>query len=108
MLDIIHQNGTQKLSASNYYVDLQVSNDPNVVEDPATVPTNIIAYIENYGMLIIAQYDSYDDACAVFAHMVVLDREHGLAVLPKDDPTEIQEFLDSNGYEDYFLRKISK
>lgn len=108
MLELIHQNGLQKIITAVYYVEPPYSSEEEDAESSSIYATTIYALVSDYGMIPVAQYDKLEDARAVFAHLVTLEGEHGLAVLPKDDPAEIQEFLLSDGSIGYFLKKITK
>lgn len=98
MLDLIHQNRTQKISAHTYWVE---KVDPNTDAPEGQTSEgkpyyNIVAIVPDVGPVAIAAYDSENDACAIFAHMVEIDLECGLVVMPRDDEKEIKEFLASS------------
>ena len=106
-MELIHQNGLQKISTTVYYVE-PCYNAAEEGAQPEFQYATIYVLVDAYGMVPVAQYDKLEDASAIFAHMVDLDKELELAVLPKDDPAEIQEFLTvTKGY-DYFHKKIMK
>ncbi len=96
MLDIIHQNGSQKFLAGVYFVDREeIKAEEGKEEEEAKEVFNIVLYIEGLGTVKVAQYDSLDIAYAIFAHMVKLEHVGGLAILPPDKPENIQTFLAS-------------
>ena len=111
MLNIIHQNGTQKLESGNYFVE-KTPTPPSAPgmpkeKDPGTY--SIFAYVNGLDVVEVARYDKEIDANRVFAQMVVLEGNTvdvragivrpSIAVLPEDDPQEIKHFLKSQyGY----------
>ena len=71
MLDLIHQNRTQKISAHTYWVE---KVDPNADAPEGQISEgkpyyNIVAIVPDVGPVAIAAYDSENDACAIFAHI---------------------------------------
>ena len=110
MLEVIHQNGLQKINTKVYYVEPTYSepNPDNEEDKPELLFATIYALVDSYGMVPLAQYDSLDDASAIFAHLVFIERNGGLAVLPKDDPKEIEEFLVTKDFTYQFSANFAK
>ena len=97
MLNIIHQNGTQKFETGNYFIDK--TRPPEGIKEGTEFKTGyiLVAIIEGAGAVTLAEYDNYNDICAIFAHLVKLEKNCGLAVLPIDEKTKIEQFL-ANDY----------
>lgn len=89
MLNIIHQDGSQKFESGTYYV--------NKEEQSYT----IFVIVPDLGEVAVASYDKEEVANAIFAHMVLLEQSLDkagftrpvIAVLPKDNMADVKEFL---------------
>ena len=114
MLNILSQDGKCKYETGTYYVGVCRENLNN------TRPAICIYVPGKDAATIVAVYNNQKDADAIFAHMIFLEGSvqdkmgmfrPTIAVLPKDDPTEISNFLKSNfGYNllKYNLEKNSE
>lgn len=80
--------------AGTYFVDKE---DVKIEEDKEETKEvfNIVIFIEGLGTVKVAQYDKFETAYAIFAHMVRLERVGGLAILPPDVQDNVNVFLTS-------------
>lgn len=114
MLNILSQDGEHKYETGTYYVGMYKES---------LYQSTPVIYVHIPGKerdIAAAFYNSVKDARAIFEHMVFLEGSvqdkmgifrPTIAVLPKDDPTEISNFLKSNfGYNllKYKLEKSSE
>lgn len=107
MLNILNQDGNKKLESGTYYVH----------ENRDSTYYTIFAIVPGLGEVAVAYYNKEEDANAIFAHMILLEGNvqdkmgmfrPTLAVLPKDDPAEISDFLKSNFGYNLFKHKLEK
>lgn len=111
MLNILNQDGTRKYETGTYYAGVYRENLFNVK------PAICIHIPGKDADIVVATYNSQKDADAIFAHMILLEGNvqdkmgmfrPTLAVLPKDDPAEIADFLKSNFGYNLFKHKLEK
>ena len=111
MLNILSQDGKCKYETGTYFVGV-------CREGPNNTRPAIGIYMPGKDTAtIVAVYNDQKDADAIFAHMVLLEGSiqdkmgvfrPTIAVLPKDDPTEISNFLKSNFGYNLFKYKLEK
>lgn len=95
MLQLIHQNGLQKLNADAYFVDAREVGDPNNKETGPEIAYTIVATVPSVGMVDVAQYDKLEDARDIFYAMIACEINDMLCFLPLDDSEKIKSFINA-------------
>lgn len=91
MLDIISQNGTQKMQLLHYFM----SKTPNCEEETYS----IYAVIVNLDTIEIARYQKEAIALKIFKTMVSFEREGRMFRLPLDKESSIKASLSGELFE---------
>lgn len=106
MINIIHQNGVQKISTDSYFVEAVQTEGK---DKKTSTKYNIAVLLPMIGSVPIAQYDHKKDAYAIFAQMVKIETYGDLCILPLDNKKDISEFFKINcekkeGYKLFFQK----
>ena len=97
MLNLIHQNGLQKLGVESYFIDSrEVEGSKDRAEDKQVGPEiayTIVGVGPVIGWVDVAQYDSLENAKKIFYAMIRCEELNICCQLPLDKEDEIKDFV---------------
>ena len=96
MLNLVHQNGLQKLGVESYFIEpREIKGSQDKVENKQVGPEIAYAIVgvgPAIGWVDVAQYDSLENARKVFYTMVRCEALNICCQLPLDEEKEIKNF----------------